>query len=124
MSRADNTPLLLGAGAFGLLVLALAASPSARRTASMLEKKVENLITDWMPTLLRKTSQHEGYFWSVQENLEGNGVSYGILHWTQNSGSLGRLLRAMAAAAPADFARVFGPSWRRVLDVTARASME
>jgi hypothetical protein len=79
MSRADNTTLLLGAGAFGLLVLALAASPSARRTVSMLEKKVENLITDWMPALLRKTSQHEGQCWSVQRNLDGNGVSYGIL---------------------------------------------
>ncbi len=33
MSKGNNMPLLLGAGAFGLLVLAAAASPSARRVA-------------------------------------------------------------------------------------------
>jgi hypothetical protein len=121
----SNTPLLLGAGAVGLLVLAAAASsPSARRTARQLEEKVEALITDWIPTLLRKTSQHEGQSWSVQRNLDGNGVSYGILQWTQKSGSLGGLLRAMAAADPVAFARFFGATWAKVLDVTARASLE
>ncbi len=124
MSRANNTPLLLGAGAIGLLVLAAAASPSGRRAAKQLEERVESFVTDWIPTLLRKTSQHEGNFWSVQENKDGNGVSYGILQWTQKSGSLGGLLRAMADADPSEFARIFGPSWRKVLDVTARASME
>ncbi|MDP2309942.1 MAG: hypothetical protein Q8P18_28245 [Pseudomonadota bacterium] len=125
MSRNNNTPLLLGAGAFGLLILAAAASsPSAQRTARRLEEKVENLITDWIPTLLRKTSEHEGNYWSVQANLDGNGVSYGILQWTQKSGSLGRLLRAMAAADPVAFRRFFGASWAKLLDVTGRASME
>ena len=136
MSRANNTPLLLGAGAIGLLVLAAAASsPTARRAvqqtaesagkaAKKLEEKVEELITDWIPTLLRKTSEHEGNFWSVQANLDGNGVSYGILQWTQKSGSLGRLLREMAATDPAAFVRFFGASWARVLDVTGRASLE
>ena len=124
MSR-TNTPLLLGAGAMGLLILAAAASsPTVRRTARKLEEKVENLITDWIPTLLRKTSEHEGQFWSVQANLDGNGVSYGILQWTQKSGSLGRLLRAMAAADPLAFGRIFGASWASLLDVTARASFE
>lgn len=85
---------------------------------------MEHFITDWIPTLLRKTSEHEGQFWSVQANLDGNGVSYGILQWTQKSGSLGRLLRAMAAADPAAFARLFGASWAKVLDVTGRASLE
>ncbi|MDP2314855.1 MAG: hypothetical protein Q8P41_18280 [Pseudomonadota bacterium] len=125
MSRTSNTPLLLGAGAFGLLILAAAASsPSARRTARQLEEKVESLITDWIPTLLRKTSEHEGNYWSVQPNLDGNGVSYGILQWTQKSGSLGRVLRAMAAADPVAFGRFFGASWAKLLDVTGRASLE
>lgn len=125
MSRNNNTPLLVGAGAFGLLILAAAASsPTARRTARKLEEKVENLITDWIPTLLRKTSEHEGNYWSVQANLDGNGVSYGILQWTQKSGSLGRLLREMAAADPVAFGRFFGASWAKLLDVTARASLE
>ncbi|MDP2308680.1 MAG: hypothetical protein Q8P18_21845 [Pseudomonadota bacterium] len=124
MSRANNTPLLLGAGAIGLLVLAAASSPSGRRTAKQLEERVESFITDWIPTLLRKTSEHEGQFWSVQRNLDGNGVSYGILQWTQKSGSLGGLLRAMAAADPVAFARFFGTSWSKLLDVTGRASLE
>ena len=94
MSRASNTPLIVGAGALGVLLLAAAASsPNVRRTAKKLEEKVEHLITDWIPTLLKKTSEHEGQFWSVQANLDGNGVSYGILQWTQKSGSLGKLLR-------------------------------
>ena len=121
----SNTPVLLGAGALGLLVLAAAASsPSARRNARRLEEKVEALITDWIPTLLRKTSEHEGNYWSVQANLDGNGVSYGILQWTQKSGSLGRLLREMAAADPVAFGRFFGASWAKLLEVTARASLE
>ena len=118
MSKANNMPLLLGAGAVGLLVLAAVASPSARRAAESagkvakkLEEKVEELITDWIPTLLRKTSEHEGNYWSVQQNLDGNGVSYGILQWTQKSGSLGRLLREMAATDPVAFGRFFGASW-------------
>ncbi len=134
--KANNTPFLLGAGAIGLVLLAAAASsPTARRAAQQtaesagkaakkLEEKVETLITDWIPTLLRKTSEHEGNYWSVQPNIDGNGVSYGILQWTQKSGSLGRLLREMAAADPVAFGRFFGASWAKLLEVTARASLE
>jgi hypothetical protein len=125
VSRTSPGPFLLGGAALGLLMLAAAASsPTARRTARKLEEKVENLITDWIPTLLRKTSEHEGQFWSVQANLDGNGVSYGILQWTQKSGSLGRLLRTMAATDPIAFGRFFGASWAKLLDVTGRASLE
>lgn len=83
-----------------------------------------DLVTDWIPTLLRKTSAHEGTYWSVQRNLDGNGVSYGILQWTQKSGSLGKLLAAMRSADPEAFASFFGASWAKVLDLTARSSME
>jgi hypothetical protein len=81
-------------------------------------------VSDWIPTLLRKTSQHEGTFWSVQRNLDGNGVSYGILQWTQKSGSLGQLLSAMYEADATAFQRTFGAGWSRVLEVTGRASLE
>lgn len=120
----DTTPLLLGAGAVGLLLVAAAVSPPGRKATRRLEDTVSETITDWIPTLLRKTSAHEGTWWSVQKNLDGNGVSYGILQWTQKSGALGRLLSAMHQADAAAFASFFGPSWARVLDVTARASME
>ena len=125
MSRSPTLPLLVGASTLGLLALvATATSPVARRTAKKVEEKVEELITDWIQTLLRKTSEHEGNYWSVQANLDGNGVSYGILQWTQKSGSLGRLLRQMAAADPLAFGRFFGASWARLLDVTGRARGE
>jgi hypothetical protein len=132
VSRGDNTALMLGAGAVGLLVLAAAAtSPTVRRgaesagkVANNLGDKLERLIDDWIPTLLRKTSEHEGNYWSVQANLDGNGVSYGILQWTQKSGSLGRLLAEMASADPAAFTRFFGVSWAKMLDVTRRAGLE
>jgi hypothetical protein len=122
--RHDRTPLLvLGAGALALVALT-AGTSTGRRAARRVGDAVTELVNDWIPTLLKKTSQHEGTFWSVQKNLDGNGVSYGILQWTQKSGSLGRLLRAMADADPAAFARIFGASWQRVLEVTARRSFD
>jgi outer membrane murein-binding lipoprotein Lpp len=66
VSRASNTPLVVGAGALGVLLLAAAVSShNVRRTAKKLEEKVETLVTDWIPTLLKKTSEHEGQFGSV-----------------------------------------------------------
>ena len=100
----DQTPLLvLGAGALALVALS-AGTSTGRRAARRVGDAVTEIVNDWIPTLLKKTSQHEGTFWSVQKNLDGNGVSYGILQWTQKSGSLGRLLRAMADADPIAFA--------------------
>jgi hypothetical protein len=120
----DRTPLLvLGAGALALVALT-AGTSTGRRAARRVGDAVTELVNDWIPTLLKKTSQHEGTFWSVQRNLDGNGVSYGILQWTQKSGSLGRLLRAMADADAAAFARIFGASWQKVLEVTARGSFD
>ncbi len=120
----DRTPLLvLGAGALALVALT-AGTSTGRRAARRVGDAVTELVNDWIPTLLKKTSQHEGTFWSVQKNLDGNGVSYGILQWTQKSGSLGRLLRAMADADAAAFARIFGASWQKVLEVTALGSFD
>ena len=45
-----------------------------------------NLVADSSATLLRRTSQP----WPVQHNLDGNGVSDGILPRPPKSGSLGR----------------------------------
>jgi predicted lipoprotein with Yx(FWY)xxD motif len=100
------------------------AEQAVRETAERVEEAVEDLLPDWIPTLLRKTSKHEGKYWSVQRNLDGNGVSYGILQWTQKGGALGTLLREMQRMDPAAFAEIFGPSWASLLDVTRRASME
>lgn len=120
MKAGVGPALALGAG-FGLLLLTLGARPAS---AALRRTEMELPPSEWIPTLLRKTSEHEGTYWSVQKNLDGNGVSFGILQWTQKSGSLGRLLAAMHDADPASFAVYFGSSWARVLDVTRRASLE
>jgi len=106
MPRSKNgTILAIGAGVAGLAVLAVAmASPTGRR----LERRVEIKIMDWMDTLLAKTSEHEGTYWSIQRNLDGQGVSYGIIQWTQKGGGLYTVLAAMQRADPATFAATFG----------------
>lgn len=93
------------------------------RSASARERTMQPLLTDWIPTLLAKTSAHEGTFWSVQRNLDGNGVSYGILQWTQKAGGLADVLAAMVRADPATFERLFGPSWQALLEHTRRRSL-
>lgn len=108
--------LALGGG-LGLLLLALGARPAAAREPTM-------DTADWILKVIRSTSAHEGQFWSVQKNLDGNGLSYGILQWTQRGGALGGLLAALQAADPAAFAATFGPHAPALLAVTARASLE
>jgi hypothetical protein len=69
-------------------------------------------------------SASEGKADSLNRNLDGAGLSYGLLQWNQRSGNLGVLLSAMVQADPAAFARFFGPSWAAVLDVAQRRSLE
>lgn len=73
------------------------------------------MVEDWIGTLLRKTSAHEGTFSSVQRNEDGQGASYGILQWTQRGGGLGKVLRAMQAANPGLFAHYFGDNWQGLI---------
>lgn len=81
-------------------------------------------VTGWVATAIRKTRQHEGGFGSVNANSDGNGVSYGILQWTQRGGALGPLLAAAKAADPDAFAADFGPYADELLRVTAATSKE
>jgi hypothetical protein len=57
-------------------------------------------------------------------NRDGNGLSYGLIQWTQRSGSLYKLLGSMQATDPAGFARTFGPQSAALLDVAQRKSLE
>ncbi len=82
------------------------------------------MVQGWSRNVIAWVSRREGKPDSLNHNLDGNGLSFGILQWTQKSGNLGVLLAAMHEADPAGFASLFGPSWRKVLDVTARASLE
>ncbi len=46
------------------------------------------------------------------------GLSYGLIQFTQDSGSLGKLLRAMKARDQEAFSRIFGPEAEELLRVT------
>lgn len=47
------------------------------------------------------------------------GLSFGIIQFTQDGGSLGKLLRKCAQANPERFKQVFGPTWQQLLSVVA-----
>lgn len=108
---AERTPLLLAAVAAvtGAGAILLARAPAVRHAGEQAQRKFERLISDWVPTLLRKTSAHEGTYTSVQRNIDHQGVSYGILQWTQLGGGLYRVLSRMRAADPTTFDHLFGP---------------
>lgn len=97
-----------------------AIAKAAGRAGSTAVKELD----DWVHVLLEHTSAHEGTYSSVQENLDGQGVSYGILQWTQRGGGLGEVLAAMRAADPAQFAQTFGAPWPELLAATAAQSLE
>ncbi|HNH49962.1 MAG TPA: hypothetical protein PKY30_23160, partial [Myxococcota bacterium] len=69
-------------------------------------------------------SAHEGMYWSVQRNMDGVGVSYGILQWTQSGGGLFKVLVRMRSADPALFDLTFGgpgPATRMLAIVQQRS---
>ncbi len=114
---ANTKPLLLlgGLGVLGLLALAAASSTDTAQTAwrhSM----------DWMDRVITRVSKHEGKHDSLNLNLDGAGLSFGIIQWAQIVGNLGKLLSAMQQADPATFAATFGPHWQQLLAVTNAAS--
>lgn len=105
-----NHNLYLAAGGGLLAVGVLVALASEQRETVT---RLEEMVSGWFNTLLRKTIAHEGQYWSVQRNLDGAGLSYGILQWTQSGGGLYEVLRAMQNAEPELFRAVFaadGPS--------------
>ncbi len=111
----------VGGAVVGVGVLALAAASPAGRAVA---RRVEATVQGWSRNVIAWVSRREGKPDSLNRNLDGNGLSYGILQWTQKSGNLGILLAAMREADPAGFASIFGTEWRRVVEVTARGSLE
>lgn len=121
MSSSRALPIVLG-GSVVLLGGLILLSPPARA----LEQRVMETIKDWVANAIFAVAKHEGggRYDALNANKDGAGVSYGLVQWTQTSGNLGRLLAEMHRRAPEEFARVFGPSYRQVLDVTARGSLD
>lgn len=119
MSRGGPVLLLgaVGAGAVVALVVAGGGSPlaGARRVASA--------TMGWADRVIARVSRHEGRHDSLNLNLDGAGLSFGIIQWAQKPGNLGVLLAEMQRADPARFATTFGPAWRELLAVTSAGSL-
>ena len=108
-------PLLPLAAGGALLLLALSTGGgSTRRTVAA--------PPWWFPRAIKHVSGQEGTFWSQNRNSDGNGLSFGILSWTQASGSLGKLLAAMNRAQPARFRQAFGANAAELLATTSASS--
>jgi hypothetical protein len=114
----NHKPLLLlgGLGALGLL--ALAAAAGSTDTA----KTTWRHGMDWIDRVIDRVSKHEGKHDSLNLNLDGAGLSFGIIQWAQIVGNLGKLLTAMQQADPSTFAATFGPHWQQLLAVTNAAT--
>lgn len=65
--------------------------------------------------------ESKGRFWAQNRNTDGQGLSYGILQWTQRSGALGRLLAKMNTTNAVAFTSIFGADAARLLKTTSSA---
>jgi len=115
---------LLGAGLFLSTDEGKAVERAAENVARAAKREVMYLIEGWFNVLLKKTSEHEGTYWSVNRNLDGQGVSYGCIQWTQLGGGLYKVLLRMQQADPNAFARIFGPGAARMMMVVSNKSLE
>ena len=80
-------------------------------------------VANWPRRIIGWFSKREGKFDSLNRNLDGVGLSFGMLQWSQKSGNLGKLLQAMQRADPKTFARIFGPSWPTLVAQTLKGSL-
>jgi hypothetical protein len=112
MSANTKTLFLVGGlGAVGLLLLAASAGSTDTAKATWRQGM------EWIDRVIDRVSKHEGKHDSLNLNLDGAGLSFGIIQWAQIVGNLGKLLTAMQQADPATFAATFGPHWRSLLTV-------
>ena len=113
--------VLIGGGiaAVGVLVFA-AASPGGREVV----RRVEAVMEGWARNVIARVAAYEGKPDSLNRNLDGSGLAFGVIQWTQKSGNLGVVLAAMRDADPRAFERIFGPSSSTLLDVARRGSLE
>jgi hypothetical protein len=109
---------LVGVGAVVLLAAAGGGSPVAGA------QRVVRTTMDWADKVIARVSRHEGSYDSLNLNLDGAGLSFGIIQWAQKVGNLGVLLAEMQRTDPQRFAATFGTDWQALLYVTARSSLE
>ena len=117
--NAPTLPLWLGLG--GLTLLLVLTSPPAqaptplrlRRTAMELAARVIDYVA---------RGESGGKYTAQNRNTDDQGLSFGLIQWTQKSGSLGKLLRAMRVVDAAAFDRIFAPDAGTLLAVTLSTS--
>ena len=109
--------LLAGGLATALALLLLRAGPAQAAHRPTGDERA------WVRRVIAFISATEGRADSLNRNLDGAGLSYGILQWNQRSGSLGVLLGTLQQADPEGFVRFFGPSWRELLESTSRGGL-
>ncbi len=85
--------------------------------------------------IINVTSKFEGKYWSINADGEfegkfGNhpakgkyhvGISWGFIQFTQDSGSLGKVLKTAHAADATKFKAAFGPSAEKMLEIVNRS---
>lgn len=110
-------PLALGVLAVGALVVW---SAPPRRPKAAAEAEPRSPVMDIAARVIDYVANGEskGRFWAQNRNSDGQGLSYGLLQWTQRSGALGKLLVRMNAADPVTFTRVFGSDAGLLLQTT------
>ncbi len=112
-----------GLAVIGLVVLSTKPAQAMARTVPAVEPKPP-VDRAWVRRVIAHVSATEGRPDALNRNLDGAGLSFGILQWNQRGGALGTLLEAMQQSDPTAFARIFGPSWAEVLEVARRRSLE
>ncbi len=113
MTRVLPLALMLGGALAGAALVVLAVSgPKVGGQAPLEATNTEprRTVMDIAARVIDYVARGEsrGRFWAQNRNTDGQGLSYGLLQWTQRSGALGKLLAKMNTADPVTFAATFG----------------
>ena len=122
MTRVVPLTLMLGGALAGVALLALGVStPRTKTPAPVVEQPKRRSVMDIAARVIDYVARGEskGKFWAQNRNTDGQGLSYGLLQWTQRSGALGKLLASMYAADPVAFAATFGLDAALLLKTTS-----
>ena len=114
-------PLALGLGVLVAGALVALSAPSKPAPSVLGATTRRSTVMDIAARVIDYVANGEskGKFWAQNRNTDGQGLSYGLIQWTQKSGSLGKLLGQMNAADPAAFKATFGPDAGLLLKTTS-----
>lgn len=114
-------PIAAGVGAMALIAAVIGASkpvevdghgqPHRRKLMDIADRAIA-----WVTR-----TESGGNYGAQNKNLDGAGLSYGLLQWTQRSGNLGKLLLVMQRRDEPAFARIFAPDAALLIATTTAA---